>query len=57
MPRPLAYFADLDGREGFAMERVHGETIGRRIVKSPPPGLAVELAEELAKIHAIAPAS
>src|SRR5207247_10404426 len=44
---------DRDGREGFAMERVHGETIGRRIVKNPPPGLAIELAEELAKIHAI----
>ena len=56
VPRPFAYFADLDGREGFAMERVHGETIGRRIVKSPPPGLALQLAEELAKIHSIPPA-
>ena len=37
------------------MERIHGETIGRRIVKSPPPGLDVQLAEELAKIHAIPP--
>jgi aminoglycoside phosphotransferase (APT) family kinase protein len=38
------------------MERVRGETIGRRIVKSPPSGLDVQLAEELAKIHAIPPA-
>ena len=35
------------------MERVKGETIGRRIVKNPPPGLDLQLAEELAKIHAI----
>jgi aminoglycoside phosphotransferase (APT) family kinase protein len=53
VPRPIAYYPDLGGREAFAMERVHGETIGRRIVRNPPPGLAVEMAEELAKIHAI----
>jgi aminoglycoside phosphotransferase (APT) family kinase protein len=35
------------------MEFVHGETIGRRIVKAPPPSLADEMAEELAKIHSI----
>jgi aminoglycoside phosphotransferase (APT) family kinase protein len=57
VPRPIAYYPDLEGREGFAMQRVEGETIGRRIVKSPPPALAVELAEELAKIHAIDAAS
>jgi aminoglycoside phosphotransferase (APT) family kinase protein len=56
VPRPLAYHADLGGREAFAMERVRGETIGRRIVRNPPPGLAAQLAEELAKIHAIPPA-
>ncbi len=55
VPRPIAYYPDLGGREAFAMERVHGETIGRRIVRNPPPGLAVEMAEELAKIHAIPP--
>jgi aminoglycoside phosphotransferase (APT) family kinase protein len=55
VPRPIAYYADLGGREAFAMERVHGETIGRRIVRNPPPGLAVQMAEELAKIHAISP--
>jgi aminoglycoside phosphotransferase (APT) family kinase protein len=53
VPEPIAYLGEIEGREAFVMERVHGETIGRRIVKSPPPGLDVQLAEELAKIHAI----
>ncbi len=55
VPEPIAYLGEIDGREAFVMERIHGETIGRRIVKAPPPGLDVQLAEELAKIHAIAP--
>ena len=54
-PRPISYYPDLGGREAFSMERVRGETIGRRIVRDPPPGLAVQLAEELAKVHAIPP--
>src|SRR5207245_2520499 len=33
VPRPVAYLGLLAGREAFAMERVEGETIGRRIVK------------------------
>jgi aminoglycoside phosphotransferase (APT) family kinase protein len=53
VPRPVAYLGELGGREAFAVERVEGETIGRRIAKAPPSGLAVQLAEELAKIHAI----
>ncbi|HET8527315.1 MAG TPA: phosphotransferase family protein [Gaiellaceae bacterium] len=54
VPRPVAYIADLDGREAFVMERLEGETIGRRIVRGEvPPSLPLELAEELAKIHAI----
>ena len=53
VPRPLAYHADLGGREAFAMEFVRGETIGRRIVRDPPPELPLQMAEELAKIHAI----
>jgi aminoglycoside phosphotransferase (APT) family kinase protein len=53
VPEPLAYLGEVEGREAFVMERISGETIGRRIVKSPPPGLDVQLAEELAKIHAI----
>ena len=53
VPRPVAYLGELGGREAFAMERVEGETIGRRIARNPPPGLDVQLADELAKIHAI----
>ena len=54
-PRPIAYIADLDGREAFVMERLEGETIGRRIVRMDglPPELPTQLADELAKIHAI----
>ncbi len=53
VPEPIAYLGDLDGREAFVVARMHGETIGRRIVREPPPGLGVRLAEELARIHAI----
>jgi aminoglycoside phosphotransferase (APT) family kinase protein len=53
VPRPVAYLGELDGREAFAMERVEGETIGRRIVRNPPAGLPEQMGEELAKIHAI----
>ena len=54
-PRPIAYIANLDGREAFVMERLDGETIGRRIVRMEglPPELPAQLADELAKIHAI----
>jgi aminoglycoside phosphotransferase (APT) family kinase protein len=55
VPKPVAYLGELGGREAFAMERVRGETIGRRIVRNPPAGLPRQLAEELARIHAIAP--
>jgi aminoglycoside phosphotransferase (APT) family kinase protein len=53
VPRPVAYLGELGGREAFAMELVEGETIGRRIVRHPPPGLETALADELAKVHAI----
>lgn len=53
VPEPIAYLGAVEGHEAFAMERVPGETIGRRIVKAPPPGLAAQMADELAKIHAI----
>src|SRR5438445_1450916 len=58
VPRPYGYVADLAGREAFAMERLEGETIGRRIVPKDAfaaarERLPVQLAEELAKIHAI----
>jgi aminoglycoside phosphotransferase (APT) family kinase protein len=55
VPRPFAYLGELGGREAFAMELVDGETIGRRIVRDPPRGLETQLADELAKIHAIPP--
>jgi aminoglycoside phosphotransferase (APT) family kinase protein len=54
-PRPLAYLGELGGREAFAMERVEGETIGRRIVRDPPPELADEMADQLVLIHSIEP--
>ncbi|HVM68405.1 MAG TPA: phosphotransferase family protein [Gaiellaceae bacterium] len=54
-PEPVAYLGEIEGREAFAMARVRGETIGRRIVKAPPPGLETALADELATIHAIPP--
>jgi aminoglycoside phosphotransferase (APT) family kinase protein len=57
-PRPYGYIPDLVGREAFAMERLEGETIGRRIVRKEGlararEALPVQMAEELAKIHAI----
>src|SRR6476660_2733992 len=55
-PRPVAYIEDLEGREAFVMERLEGETIGRRIVRGPvADSLPVQMAEELAKIHALPP--
>src|SRR5438045_4631152 len=60
VPRPYGYIADLAGREAFVMERLEGETIGRRIVQKEElaaarAALPVQLAEELAKIHGIPP--
>ena len=57
-PKPYGYLPDLAGREAFAMARLEGETIGRRIVRKDELAVArerlpVQLAEELAKIHAI----
>jgi aminoglycoside phosphotransferase (APT) family kinase protein len=57
VPRPIMYIEDLDEREAFVMERLEGETIGRRVVRMQlSPELPRQLAEELAKIHAIPPA-
>ena len=54
VPRPIRYIEDLDGREAFVMERLEGETIGRRVVRMDlPVELPLQLADELAKIHAI----
>jgi aminoglycoside phosphotransferase (APT) family kinase protein len=54
VPKPIRYLPDLAGREAFVMERLEGETIGRRIVRmNLPEEFPLQLAEELAKIHAI----
>ena len=56
VPKPLRYIPDLAGREAFVMERLEGETIGRRVVRGPvPEELPLQMAEELAKIHALPP--
>jgi aminoglycoside phosphotransferase (APT) family kinase protein len=55
VPRPVRYLGEVEGREAFAMERVAGETIGRRIAREARPELGEQMAEELAKIHAIPP--
>jgi len=58
VPKPLRYISDLAGREAFVMERLEGETIGRRVVRKEELATArerlpVQMADELAKIHAI----
>src|ERR1700751_5743722 len=56
VPDPVLHIEDLDGREAFVMERIEGEKIGRRIVRMPvPERLPLQMAEELAKIHALPP--
>jgi aminoglycoside phosphotransferase (APT) family kinase protein len=56
VPEPLLYIEDLDGREAFVMERIEGETIGRRIVRMQVSDrLPLQMAEQLAKIHALRP--
>jgi aminoglycoside phosphotransferase (APT) family kinase protein len=56
VPRPVVYVEDIEGREAFVMERLEGETIGRRIVRGAvPEGLPAQMAEELAKIHGLSP--
>ena len=57
-PEPLAYLPDCVGREAFVMRRLHGESIGRRVVGRPEfaqarAKLPVRMAEELARIHAV----
>ena len=61
VPKPLRYIGDLAGREAFVMERLEGETIGRRVVRrdelaAARAQLPVQMADELAKIHAISSA-
>ncbi|MDP9280554.1 MAG: phosphotransferase family protein [Chloroflexota bacterium] len=58
VPKPYGYLGEVAGRPAFVTERVAGETIGRRVVQHPElagarAALPVQMAEELAKIHAI----
>jgi aminoglycoside phosphotransferase (APT) family kinase protein len=58
VPKPYGYLGEIAGRPAFVSERVSGETIGRRIVQRPELAgarsmLPAQMAEELAKIHAI----
>ncbi|HEX5503928.1 MAG TPA: phosphotransferase family protein [Thermomicrobiales bacterium] len=57
-PRPYWFFPDLAGRAAYAMARLEGETIGRRIVQQPAlaaarAALPVQMAEALAAIHRV----
>ncbi|HLM77944.1 MAG TPA: phosphotransferase family protein [Rubrobacteraceae bacterium] len=58
VPKPYGYLEDLGGREAFVMERLEGESIGRRLVRKEEfeatrEALPEQLAEELCKIHAV----
>jgi aminoglycoside phosphotransferase (APT) family kinase protein len=58
VPRPYGYLPDLLGHDAFLMERLHGETVGRRIVRLPElararTSLPAQMAQELARIHAL----
>lgn len=57
-PKPYGYLEDLGGREAFVMERLEGESIGRRVVQKPEFAatreiLPRQMAEEMLKIHAV----
>src|SRR5438067_6827712 len=56
VPRPYWFTPDLGGRAAFLMERLSGETIGRRIVQDPALAAArqvlpEQMATALAAIH------
>lgn len=58
VPKPIAYTADLLGREAFLSECLRGEAVGRRVVSRPEleqarASLPKRMAQELAKIHAV----
>ena len=57
--QPLEYLPDVLGREAFVSQRLHGETIGRRVVSRPELSVAraalpARMAQELARIHSVA---
>ena len=56
--QPLTYLPDLLGREAFISQRLHGESIGRRIVSRPElaqarAALPMQMARELALVHSV----
>ncbi|MFL5431073.1 MAG: phosphotransferase family protein, partial [Myxococcales bacterium] len=58
VPRPYGFLPDLLGHDAFLMERLSGETVGRRIVRLPELAearalLPAQMGEELARIHAL----
>ena len=58
VPQPLWYDDNLDGRPGFFMQRIDGETVGRRLVSAPEfagvrARLPQECARAVASIHAL----
>lgn len=58
VPRPYWYWPDLLGRQALVMQRVSGETIGRRLVTRPELAearaqLPQQMGAALAAIHAI----
>ena len=62
VPRPYGYFGDVAGRPAFLMQRLEGETVGRRLVQKPDfaaarEALPEQMAAQLARIHALDPAS
>ena len=62
VPRPYGYLSDVAGRPAFLMQRLEGETVGRRLVQKPEfaaarEALLEQMADQLARIHALDPAS
>ena len=58
VPKPLWYCGDntVTGKPFYLMQRIYGEALGVRVTRmGKQPGIAAELAAELAKIHTITP--
>ncbi|QFG23501.1 phosphotransferase family protein [Actinomadura sp. WMMB 499] len=55
VPTLVDHGDDLDGAPYLIMERLTGETIPRRLLRTERPGLARELGAILARLHAMAP--
>jgi len=61
VPKPIGLPFDLSGKDAFLMERMHGEGIGRRIVRNltnskyqqAAQSLTEQMAQALAKIHKV----